>query len=264
MPDALAGAAAVAHPLCRQALTAGALCLATHAPHWAPCAAACSCIIFGAAMGINIGRGRTAIDCGCFGSRLREGIVALDGGAQWGPRAVRAAACCCPSTTRELSALEIAMSRGPDRRRSPFCIRCSAVVFQPQPPTFDENHGAAGVEAPITSMQAALPYIVVLQLIHHAGAGGAALRPGASGGRSARARGPDGCDEQRSGARGGRDGARPCRSRRSAAIGSPSAARVRAQRSRLLLFVSPTCPVCKKLLPIACLVGQRRAARCRA
>jgi hypothetical protein len=29
---------------------------------------------FGAAMGINLYRGRTMIDCGCFGSKLKSGL----------------------------------------------------------------------------------------------------------------------------------------------------------------------------------------------
>jgi Methylamine utilisation protein MauE len=69
LPDALGGVAA-AVLLCAGALTAGALCFGATRRVGA-FAAALQLLIFGAALWVNLHRGRTRIDCGCFGSRLR-------------------------------------------------------------------------------------------------------------------------------------------------------------------------------------------------
>jgi len=142
IPDVLTDAAAWLI-LSSMALTAGALV-------WQPtrrlgAVAACLLlIIFGAAMGINIRRGRATIDCGCFGSRLRQGI------ARWmvmrnGFLALCALALLLPVHDRELSALEIAVIAGLIVTLA-FLYPVVAVVFQPHPPTYEENHGATAVD----------------------------------------------------------------------------------------------------------------------
>jgi methylamine utilization protein MauE len=142
MPDVLSGAAAWLI-LSGMALTAGALL-------WQPTrrlGAVTAClllIIFGAAMGINIRRGRTAIDCGCFGSRLRQGI------ARWmvmrnGFLALCALTLLLPVHDRELSALEIAVIAGLLVTLT-FLYPVVAVVCQPRLPTYEENHGATAID----------------------------------------------------------------------------------------------------------------------
>jgi Methylamine utilisation protein MauE len=142
MPEVLTGAAA-SLILSGMALTAGALV-------WQPtrrlgAVAACLLfIIFGAAMGINIWRGRTAIDCGCFGSRLRQGI------APWmvmrnGILALCAVTLLLPVHDRALSALEIAMIAGLVLTLA-FLYPVLGVVFQPRPPTYEENYGGPVID----------------------------------------------------------------------------------------------------------------------
>jgi hypothetical protein len=70
--------------------------------------ATCLLALFGAALWINIRRGRTAIDCGCFGSRTGRGI------RRWmvwrnALLALLAASLLLPSTARSLSPFELAM-----------------------------------------------------------------------------------------------------------------------------------------------------------
>jgi hypothetical protein len=72
LPDALGGFAAWLI-LCAGALTAAALALEP-TRRLGAMAAAIQLALFGAAMWINIRRGRTSIDCGCFGSQLKAGI----------------------------------------------------------------------------------------------------------------------------------------------------------------------------------------------
>ncbi len=72
LPQALVPVAALALP-CAQALVALALA-AGAAPAYAGSAAAALLLLYALAIGINVARGRTAIDCGCFGSRLGHGI----------------------------------------------------------------------------------------------------------------------------------------------------------------------------------------------
>jgi Methylamine utilisation protein MauE len=109
MPDAFGGAAAWLI-LCAGALTAGALLFETTRRVGA-IAAALQLLIFGAAIGINIERGRTAIDCGCFGSRLRQGI------SRWMVARNAVLALCSlslllPASPRMLSAMEVAVCLG--------------------------------------------------------------------------------------------------------------------------------------------------------
>ena len=109
MPDAVGGAAAWLI-LCAGALTAGALLFEATRSAGA-IAAALQLLIFGAAIGVNIGRGRTAIDCGCFGSRLRHGI------SRWMVARNAVLALCAlslllPASPRMLSTTEIAVCLG--------------------------------------------------------------------------------------------------------------------------------------------------------
>jgi Methylamine utilisation protein MauE len=109
MPDAFGGAAAWLI-LCAGALTAGTLFFETTRRVGA-IAAALQLLIFGAAIGINIARGRTAIDCGCFGSRLRDGL------SRWMVARNAVLALCAfslllPASPRMLSAMEVAVCFG--------------------------------------------------------------------------------------------------------------------------------------------------------
>ena len=109
MPDAFGGVASWLI-LCAGALTAGALFFEP-TRHMGAIAAALQLLIFGAAIGINIGRGRTAIDCGCFGSQLRDGL------SRWMVVRNAVLALCAfslllPVSPRTLSALEIAVCAG--------------------------------------------------------------------------------------------------------------------------------------------------------
>jgi hypothetical protein len=109
MPDAFGGAAAWLI-LSAGALTAGAQ-LFQSSRRAGAIAAALQLLVFGAAIGINIGRGRTAIDCGCFGSRLRHGI------SRWMVARNAVLALCAlslllPASHRRLSAMEVAVCVG--------------------------------------------------------------------------------------------------------------------------------------------------------
>lgn len=104
LPDALGGFAAWLI-LCAGALTAGVLALEATRRVGA-IAAAIQLALFGAAMWINIRRGRTSIDCGCFGSQLKAGI------ARWMVVRNAVLALCAlglllPTLPRTLSAMEI-------------------------------------------------------------------------------------------------------------------------------------------------------------
>ena len=72
LPEALVTAAAIAIP-CSEALTAGTLLWAPTRPTGA-LGAALLLAVFAAAMGVNISRGRTRIDCGCFAPSLRRSL----------------------------------------------------------------------------------------------------------------------------------------------------------------------------------------------
>jgi hypothetical protein len=104
VPQGLAGAASIAIP-CAEAVTAAALL-------WAPLrplggvSAALLLALFAAAVGINLDRGRTWIDCGCFGSGPRTGL------SRWMvvrnlALAALALALCVPPASRALSPFEI-------------------------------------------------------------------------------------------------------------------------------------------------------------
>ncbi len=69
LPDALVGPVAVLLPLVELAV---GLALLAGEPLAAPLAAMALLLVFAAAMGINIRRGRQMIDCGCGHSQLRQ------------------------------------------------------------------------------------------------------------------------------------------------------------------------------------------------
>jgi hypothetical protein len=138
LPDALAGAVA-AVLLAAEALTAGAL-LWPAARRFGGLSAALLLTLFAAALWINLRRGRTSIDCGCFGSRLRQRISA------WmvvrnGVLALFALILCLPPDSSALSAFELIVSLSFAVTLG-FLYGVLAVVFRPPPPTFDDAHAA--------------------------------------------------------------------------------------------------------------------------
>jgi hypothetical protein len=93
--------------------------------------------LYGSAMAINVLRGRTNIDCGCFGSRLAHGISAwmVVRNAVMGTVALTL----CMSVTRrplsvpeELLAVVLVITIG-------FLYPVLTVVLQPPPPRYDDN-----------------------------------------------------------------------------------------------------------------------------
>jgi hypothetical protein len=107
MPDAFVGAAA-AGLLAAEAFTAAAL-LWPPTQHIGACSAALMLLLFATAISINIRRGRTDIDCGCFGTKLHQVL------SSWlvvrnVSLAVLASTLLLPVARRPLTALEIAIS----------------------------------------------------------------------------------------------------------------------------------------------------------
>ena len=103
-------------------------------------AAAAQLIVFAAAIAINLRRGRRSIDCGCFGSRLRQGLSA------WMVArnlilALLALGLLLPGRPRELSALDIAAALAVVATLS-VLYPVLAVVLRPPPATFAENFEA--------------------------------------------------------------------------------------------------------------------------
>jgi hypothetical protein len=121
------------------ALTAAAL-LWPAARRVGACAAAAQLLVFAAAIAINLRRGRRSIDCGCFGSRLREGL------SPWLVArnlilALLALGLLLPGRARELSALDIATALAVVATLA-FLYPVLAVVLRPPPATFAENFEA--------------------------------------------------------------------------------------------------------------------------
>lgn len=143
LPEAAAVPAAGAL-LIAEALTAAALVWPA-ARRFGACAAAALFVVFAAAVAINVRRGRISIDCGCFGSRLRErlsiGMVARNL-----VLALLALGLLLPERTRALGALDIAAALGVVATLS-FLYPVLAVVSRPPPATFVENF-EAGPTAP--------------------------------------------------------------------------------------------------------------------
>ena len=73
-------------------------------------AAAALLLVYAVAMGVNIARGRTAIDCGCFGSQLRHGISGWMVGRNI-MLAILALTLCLPASPRPLSAFDVLLEK---------------------------------------------------------------------------------------------------------------------------------------------------------
>jgi hypothetical protein len=137
--------AALALPAAGVLLIAGALTAAAllwpGTRHIGACAAAAQLILFAAAMAINLRRGRASIDCGCFASRLRQGISA------WMvvrnlALALLALGLLLPAKSRELGVLDIATAIAVVATLS-FLYPVLDVVLRPPAATFAENFEAA-------------------------------------------------------------------------------------------------------------------------
>jgi hypothetical protein len=139
LPQALAVPAA-AVLLIAGALTAAALCWPTTRRFGAG-AAALQLILFAAAIAINLRRGRSSIDCGCFSSRLRQGLAA------WMVArnlilALLALSLLWPATPRALGALDIATVVAAVATLT-LLYPVLDVVLRPPPATFAENFETA-------------------------------------------------------------------------------------------------------------------------
>ena len=137
--------AALALPAAGVLLIAGALTAAAlfwpGTRHIGACAAAAQLLLFAAAMAINLRRGRSSIDCGCFASRLRQGISA------WMvvrnlALALLALSLLLPARSRELGVLDIATAVAVVATLS-FLYPVLDVVLRPPAATFAENFEAA-------------------------------------------------------------------------------------------------------------------------
>jgi hypothetical protein len=136
VPDALTEVVAGAL-LGAQTLTAAALFFAPTRRIGAV-SAAIQLTVFGAALWINIGRGRTSVDCGCFGSQLRSRL------SMWmvvrnGVIAIVALSLLLPRAQRELSPAEMMVSVVLVVTLA-LLYPVVAVVFEPPPPTYNENY----------------------------------------------------------------------------------------------------------------------------
>ena len=143
-PEALAGVVA-ATLLCAEGLTAGALLWASTRQAGASIAAALL-LSYAAAIGANLRRGRTHIDCGCFGSRLRQGIAAW---MVWRNLllALLALTLLLPASPRPLSPIEIVVAAVLVATLA-LLYPVLAVVARPPPPTYDANyHGTTRLPA---------------------------------------------------------------------------------------------------------------------
>jgi len=109
-------------------------------------AAAAQLVVFAAAMAINLRRGRTSIDCGCFGSRLRQTISAWMVARNL-VLALLALSLLLPATPRELTALDLATALAVVATLS-FLYPVLAVVMRPPPATFAENFEASSAARP--------------------------------------------------------------------------------------------------------------------
>jgi hypothetical protein len=103
-------------------------------------AAALQLIVFAAAMAINLRRGRSSIDCGCFGSRLRQGLAAWMVARNLA-LALIALGLLLPSRSRELTGLDIAAALAVVATLF-FLYPVVEVVLQPAPASFAENFEA--------------------------------------------------------------------------------------------------------------------------
>jgi methylamine utilization protein MauE len=101
-------------------------------------AAAALLLLYAAAMGINIARGRTAIDCGCFGSQLRHGIAGWMVGRNI-VLAILALTLCLPASPRPLSAFDALLAVGIVVTLG-FLYPVVGVVMERPPPRYEDNY----------------------------------------------------------------------------------------------------------------------------
>ena len=135
LPEGLATPAAVLLPLA-EALAAAAL-LWPQAQAAGAVTAATLLLVYAAALAINLGRGRSAIDCGCFGPQRRQGIAAWMVGRNL-VLAAMALLLLLPTDGRTLGAAEPGLALGFVLTLA-FLYPVLQVVLQPLPPTFDDN-----------------------------------------------------------------------------------------------------------------------------
>jgi hypothetical protein len=136
LPEALAGAVA-GLLLIAGALTAAALVWpATRVVGGG--AAAAQLVLFAAALAINLKRGRSSIDCGCFGSRLRQGIYGWMV-ARNAVLALLASTLLLPVGPRDLTVLDVVMSVACVATLS-FLYPVLAVVLRPPTGATREAH----------------------------------------------------------------------------------------------------------------------------
>jgi hypothetical protein len=105
------------------------------------CAAAAQLILFATAIAINLRRGHSSIDCGCFSSRLRQGISAWMVVRNLG-LALLALGLLLPARPRALTVLDIATAVAVVATLG-FLYPVLEVVLRPPPATFAENFEAA-------------------------------------------------------------------------------------------------------------------------
>lgn len=122
--------------LCGEVL-AGVLLLLPFARPVGASATALMLVLYAAAMGINIARGRTEIDCGCFGSRWRHGISRWMVGRNI-LLAILALALCMPTTQRPLTVFEVVLSVGIVVTLG-FLYPVVGVALERPPPRYEDN-----------------------------------------------------------------------------------------------------------------------------
>jgi Methylamine utilisation protein MauE len=135
LPDA-AAVFAVLLP-CAEAAAAVLLLLPLERPLGAGAAAALL-LLYAAAMGVNIARGRTAIDCGCFGSRRNQGIAGWMVGRNI-VLSMLALTLWLPESPRPLSLFEVLLSAGTVVTLG-FLYPVVGVVMARPAPGFEDNY----------------------------------------------------------------------------------------------------------------------------
>ena len=101
-------------------------------------AAAALLLVYAVAMGVNIARGRTAIDCGCFGSQLRHGISGWMVGRNI-MLAILALTLCLPASPRPLSAFDVLLAVGIVVTLA-FLYTVVGVVMERPLPRYEDNY----------------------------------------------------------------------------------------------------------------------------
>jgi hypothetical protein len=101
-------------------------------------AAAALLVLYAVAMGINIARGRSAIDCGCFGTPLRNGISGWMVGRNI-VLAIVALTLCLPTSPRALSVFDALLAVGIVVTLG-FLYPVVGVVMERPLPRYDDNY----------------------------------------------------------------------------------------------------------------------------